>query len=227
MQSTFSSTHSNFLLSEPQQQVSELESGLAQFQRPEVEVSRQDIINNFRPVLDEIRTAFEPHIPRTLISIESSVILRTGDIAWLPTMNYHPEGVELGSPEGLNRVVRLLSMISRWETSIVETDRYWHAYAHGLITQTEFHRWLSLHSNAVALVSPRYIGQSLSDGYTPTRLVSANPKESEVKLKQPEEIGIVTPEQGAERFWHHRDTGQFINVATISQTLKKPVKMIP
>lgn len=212
--------------SQPEQQVSALESGLTQFQRPEVEIPRQDVVANFQPVLNEIRTAFEPHIPRTLLSIESSVVLQTGDTAWLPTMNYHPEGVELGSPEGLNRVVRLLSMISRWETSIVETDRYWHAYAHGLMSQTEFHRWLSLHSNAVALVSPRYVGQSLADGYTPTRIVSADPSESEVKLKQPQEMGIITPDAGAERFWQHKAVSPAIDVATISQTLKKPVKMI-
>jgi hypothetical protein len=213
--------------SEPEQQVSALESGLTQFQRPEVEVSRKDVVANFQSVLGEIRTAFEPHIPRTLMSIESSVVLQTGDTAWLPTMNYHPEGVELGSPEGLTRVVRLLSLISRWETSIVETDRYWHAYAHGLMTEPEFHRWLSLHSNATALVSPRYIGQSLADGYTPTRLVGADPTGSEIKVKQPEEIGVISPEAGAERFWQHRTIAQTIDVATISQTLKKPVKMIP
>lgn len=211
----------------PEQQVSALESGLTQLQRPEIEIPRQDVINNFRLVLDEIRTAFGPHVPRTLLSIESSVVLQTRYDAWLPTMNYHPEGVERLSPEGLNRVVRLLSLISRWETSIVETDRYWHAYAHGLMTESEFHRWLSLHSNAVALVSPRYIGQSLADGYTPTRLVSADPTSSKVKLKQPEEIGVVSPEVGAVRFWQHRPLFLAIDAATISQTLKKPVRMIP
>lgn len=211
---------------EPEQQVSALESGLTQFQRPEVEVSRQDVIANFRSVLDEIRIAFEPQIPRTLVSIESSVILHTGGPAWLPTMNYHPEGVERLSTEGLDRVVRLLSLVSRWETSIVETDRYWHAYAHGLMNEKEFHRCLSLHSNSVSMVSPRYIGQSLADGYTPTRLVSADPTGSEVKVKQPEEIGVVIPDVGSERFWRHRSIDQ-IDVATISQTLQKPVRMIP
>ncbi len=77
------------------------------------------------------------------------------------------------------------------------------------------------------MVSPRCIGLSLADGYTPTRLVGANPKMSEVKLKEPQEIGIVSPEVDAEKFWTHRALSQMIDVATISQTLKKPVKMIP
>lgn len=212
---------------EPEQQVSALESGLTQFQRPEVEISRQDVIANFSQILEEIKIAFEPHIPRTLLSLESSVVLQTRDMGWLPTMNYYPEGVKPLSPEGLNRIVRLLSLITRWETSIVETDRYWHAYAHGLMTEAEFHRWLSLHSNSVALVSPRYIGQSLADGYTPTRLVSTDPTESNVKIKQPQEIGIVTAEVNTEKFWRHQPISQDIDVATISQALKKPVKMIP
>ena len=211
----------------PEQQFSALETGLTQFQRPEIEVSRKDAIINLHPVLEEIRTAFEPHVPRILLSIESSVVLQTGDNAWIPTMNYHPEGVELSSPEGLARVVRLLTLITRWETSVVETDRYWHAYAHGLITEPEFHRWLSLHSNATALVSPRYIGQSLADGFTPTRLVSADPTSSPIKLKQPREIGIVTPDAGSEKFWRHKALPQAFDIAAISQTLKKPVKMVP
>lgn len=51
----------------PEQQVSALESGLTIFQRPEVEVSRQDVITNFPSILNEIRAAFEPHVSRTLL----------------------------------------------------------------------------------------------------------------------------------------------------------------
>ncbi len=79
---------------DPEQQDSDLEIGLTQLQRPEIEIPRQEVVTNFRPVLEEINTAFEPHIPRILLSLESLVVLQKRKTAWLPTMNYHPEGVE-------------------------------------------------------------------------------------------------------------------------------------
>jgi len=114
-------------------------------------------------------------------------------------MNYHPEGVQERSQEGLDRVTTLLKTIAGWQTFIFATDRYWHSYGTELLSDKDWSNWLGLHANATCLVSPRYIGQSHRDGYTPLRQVGL--PNSPVKNTLPTVVKTLDLKDSPDRIW--------------------------
>ncbi|HNZ70714.1 MAG TPA: hypothetical protein PKJ86_01735 [Candidatus Dojkabacteria bacterium] len=154
-------------------QLRTLDSGLIQYKRPMIEIPRYEVLTNYRKVVNEIVEDYKNIIPNTLVSFCSKVITGKRKEMHLPTMNYHPILDGITDEEELkNSIIKLLKLIVRWDGYLLKTDRYWHYYGEYLLSQEEFYHWLGLHSNSCFSVSPRYIGQSLRDGYTPTRQTS-------------------------------------------------------
>lgn len=175
---------------DPDAQFQNLDKGLKQTVRPMVEVPRRDVINSYLEVIRQIIQYFGPQIPNTVVSLCSRIITDGYEEEFhLPMMNYHPEGVGQKSAEGLDRVAKLLRSITNWDTFIVETDRYWHSYGKYLMSRKEWLNWMGLHANATSMVSPRYFGQSVRDGYNPLRQVG-NP-DSPVKNHVPQLVRFL------------------------------------
>lgn len=199
-------------------QMEEMKTGLCQTKRPMIEIPRHDIVQRYQETLRQILDYFNLAIPNIVISLCSHVVTDSSITTHLPMMNYHPEDCSERSEEGLLRISNLLTLIAKWEISIFQTDRYWHSYGQGLMDEREWNHWLGLHANAVSLVSPRYIGQSLRDGYTPLRQVCR--PDGSVKRILPHLVKRIPACQGSVS-WKYMDF-EFSNTSSSREILTYP-----
>jgi hypothetical protein len=110
-----------------------------------------------------------------LISISSKIIINKEE-KHLLMMNLHTaEEIKI---DNIVQIVKKLTDKRFW---IVKTDRFYHIYTNEIADKN---RWLEWNINFLmldCLVSPRYIGHSLRDGFNLLRLNSTN----SIKIKVP------------------------------------------
>lgn len=113
---------------------------------------------------------------KNVISI-SSLINKDNIQFHLPLMNLHLE-----EREHLDTIVSFIKQTtSNMSGFLLETNRYYHFYGKKLLTD---HEWLQFNAQFLMptiLVSPRYVGHSLYQGYNTLRMTNS----SEIKTIEP------------------------------------------
>lgn len=104
-------------------------------------------------------------VEKPLISLSSRVKSPAGDIIHLPLMNLH-----LDYPLLLKELNEALKKLVDSEYFLFRTDRFYHVYGQSLMNVHDWKRWNIRFLMTDAMVSPRYIGLSLEQGYNLLRL---------------------------------------------------------
>lgn len=101
----------------------------------------------------------------------SKVTMLDGAYLNIPMMNFHPLGVS--KKESLRYIENAIGTIfGNRQGVLLDSGRYFHYYGNFLL---EFNEWLDFLSAFLLteiLVSPRYIGYVLHDGYCPLRVTA-------------------------------------------------------
>lgn len=106
--------------------------------------------------------------PHTVWSLTSKVLCKDGSIKHIPMMNFHPE---IADTEPY--IMSSLEYLFPGKPGVlVDSGRYLHYYGNFLISQEEWSHFLSEFLMPCILVSPRYIGHRLHDGYSTLRLTN-------------------------------------------------------
>jgi len=106
--------------------------------------------------------------PHTVWSFTSKVICKDGSIQHIPMMNFHPE-IDGFEPYVLQSLEYLFP---KKPGVLVDSGRYLHYYGNFLISQDEWLHFLGEFLMPCILVSPRYIGHRIHDGYSTLRLTN-------------------------------------------------------
>jgi len=104
--------------------------------------------------------------PNEVWSITSKVSCDDGVSRHIPMMNFHP-------PEdiSLNKIKLVISKVNKNHCGVIlNSGRYYHYYAPNLLSEDEWHKFLANFLMPCVIVSPRYIGHRLYDGYCALRL---------------------------------------------------------
>ncbi len=102
-------------------------------------------------------------------SIISKVLCTDGEYRHIPMMNFHPE---IGS---LNEIEASIKHLTGDRPGVLlSSGRYFHYYGDFLLTQEEWLQFMASFLMPCVLVSPRYIGHRLHDGYCTLRLTADN-----------------------------------------------------
>jgi len=120
--------------------------------------------------------------PNQVWSITSKVQCCDGKTKHLPMMNFHPENC---SKEGIKKAIMYICGDKRGV--LLDSGRYQHYYGDFLLSEDEWISFLAEFLMPVVLVSPRYIGHSLHDGYCSLRLTT----DGKYKPKIPEVVDIL------------------------------------
>ncbi len=86
----------------------------------------------------------------------------------IPMMNFHFEGC---ANEG-DMVKTINHICQNQDGAILKSGRYYHYYGNALMKDDEWHKFLAQFLMPCVLVSPRYIGHALHDGYCSLRLTA-------------------------------------------------------
>lgn len=106
--------------------------------------------------------------PYTVWSLTSKVICKDGSTKHLPMMNFHPEIVD-SEPY----IIQSLEYLFPKKVGVlVDSGRYLHYYGDFLISPEEWLYFLGEFLMPCILVSQRYIGHRLYDGYSTLRLTN-------------------------------------------------------
>ena len=101
----------------------------------------------------------------------------------IPMINFHPE-----SGVGVGDIIETINAICpNQEGYLLESGRYYHYYGNCLLNEREWQLFLAQFLMPCIIVSPRYIGHALSDGYCSLRLTA----EAIYKPKIPTVIQIL------------------------------------
>ena len=115
-------------------------------------------------------------------SITSRVRCSHGRIKHLPLMNFHPE------EDVQNGIISALRYIcGNNNGALLDSGRFQHYYGDFLLDEHEWTQFMAEFLMPVFLVSPRYIGHRLYEGYSTLRLTSDN----QYKPKIPEVIAVL------------------------------------
>lgn len=100
-----------------------------------------------------------------------SKVQKDGEEFHIPMMNFHPE-VENGREFVVNCLLALQERNPDLVPPgvLVDSGRYFHYYGMGLIPAASFNQYLAAFLMPSVLVSPRYIGHSLSEGQCSLRI---------------------------------------------------------
>jgi hypothetical protein len=91
-------------------------------------------------------------------------------------MNLHPEGLD-----GIESLVRAIREITDGVSGyLLGSGRYFHYYGRRILRSEEWIRFLAQFLMPCFIVSPRYVGHSLFQGFCAVRLTSAAPYKSTV-----------------------------------------------
>jgi hypothetical protein len=120
----------------------------------------------------------------TVVSFTSKVHLASGKKMHLPMMNFHPE---VPKEQQLEFIIRFLGKIGEKEGAVLDSGRYFHYYGNRLMSEKEWVRFSASFLKPVILVSPRYVSQRLTDGYSTLRLT----KDLTYKPKIPSVVHIL------------------------------------
>lgn len=114
-------------------------------------------------------------------SITSKVTCHDNVDRHIPFMNFHPIDISFDELQTAINVIR-----PNMHAAMLSTDRFYHYYENDLLTKEEWIKFMANFLMPCVLVSPRYIGHRLYDGYGTLRLTKAK----ELKIKQPTVISI-------------------------------------
>ncbi|MFH0890837.1 MAG: hypothetical protein V1856_02285 [Candidatus Liptonbacteria bacterium] len=113
----------------------------------------------------------------------TSKVLCVGNVyKHIPMMNFHPENIDLGV------IKKALKYICGKKSGcLLNSGRFFHYYGNFLLTSDKWIKFMAEFSMPCVVVSPRYIGHRLHDGYCTLRLST----EKSYKPKLPEVIEIL------------------------------------
>ena len=97
-------------------------------------------------------------------------------------MNFHPDNVSL---DAINESLKIICPNSKGV--ILETGRFFHYYGMSLLSEEKWLQFMAEFLMPCVVVSPRYVGHSLYDGYCSLRLTT----DTKYKTKIPEVIAII------------------------------------
>jgi hypothetical protein len=100
-------------------------------------------------------------------SISSKVICTTGEEKHLPMMNFHPE---VDTLELINASLKYICKDR--EGCLLKSGRFYHYYGNFLLSPSEWLIFMSEFLMPCEIVSPRYVGHRIFDGYCTLRLSS-------------------------------------------------------
>ena len=115
---------------------------------------------------EPLRQLTSPETP--LLSITSKVKAADDRICHLPMMNIH-----LDVPIDIRTLNDALAKLISADYYLLRTDRFYHIYGNGLMTEDEWKEWNLKFLMVDFLVSPRYIGHSLAGGCNKLRINAA------------------------------------------------------
>jgi len=115
-------------------------------------------------------------------SLTSKVLCDGNTYKYIPMMNFHLDDINLG-------VVRETLKYICWRKNgcLLESGRFYHYYGNFLLSQDEWTRFIAEFLMPCIVVSPRYIGHRIYDGYCTLRLTI----EKSYKPKLPEVIEVL------------------------------------
>mgnify|MGYP004190599807 FL=1 len=96
-------------------------------------------------------------------------------------MNFHPENI---AREDIKKAINYIS--HGHNGVLLDSGRYQHYYGNFLLNESEWKKFISEFLMPTVLVSPRYIGHRLYDGYCALRLTA----DDKYKTKIPEVVEI-------------------------------------
>lgn len=115
-------------------------------------------------------------------SLISLVEISNGNKMHIPMMNFHPVDISL---EDLKFAIK--NICKNFNGALLSSGRFFHYYGNSLLNENEWTKFMTDFLMPCVLVSPRYIGHRLFDGYSTLRLTS----DKFVKTKVPEVIDIL------------------------------------
>ena len=115
-------------------------------------------------------------------SITSKIQTSDGKTKHLPMMNFHPED---GSEKDIKKALEYICGNKRGV--LLDSGRFQHYYSDFLLNENEWVQFMAEFLMPTVLVSPRYIGHRLYDGYCTLRLTA----DGQYKPKIPEVVEIL------------------------------------
>jgi len=115
-------------------------------------------------------------------SITSRVQVSGGKTKHLPMMNFHPEN---GSEEDIKKALKYICGDKRGV--LLNSGRFQHYYGDFLLDENEWVQFMTEFLMPTVLVSQRYVGHRLHDGYCTLRLTA----DGQYKPKIPEVVEIL------------------------------------
>lgn len=148
--------------------------------------------NHTKPLKQEVYTR-EKFLSLTLDKLEklandevwsvcSRVKCENGEYKHMSMMNFHPENISVGTI-----IESLKYILPNSKGAILESGRFFHYYGLTLLSEDEWKKLLAQFLMPCILVSPRYIGHRLYDGYCSLRLTT----DIKYKTKIPKVVIIV------------------------------------
>lgn len=115
-------------------------------------------------------------------SLCSKVECEDGEYKHIPMMNFHPEGISL---EIIKQSIK--HIYPNKNGVILHSGRFFHYYGNFLLSENEWIKFMAAFLMPCVLVSSRYIGHRLHDGYCSLRLTT----DTKYKTKIPEVILVL------------------------------------
>ena len=115
-------------------------------------------------------------------SLTSKVLCAGNVYKHIPMMNFHPDNIDL-------RVIKktLEYICGKKSGCLLDSGRFFHYYGNFLLTNDKWIKFMAEFLMPCVVVSPRYIGHRLHDGYCTLRLTT----EKLYKPKLPEVIEVL------------------------------------
>jgi len=105
-------------------------------------------------------------------------------------MNFHPENDNDNKDISIKSIEETLSHICGDKTGVIlHSGRYYHYYGNFLLDEKEWIRFMSEFLMPCVIVSPRYVGHRLYDGYATLRITN----EQNYKPTIPKTIKLINP----------------------------------
>lgn len=115
-------------------------------------------------------------------SMTSVVSCANGKQYHIPMMNFHPYRKNLSEIEKSVKII-----CKEYKGVILDSGRYFHYYGNALLTNEEWTKFIADFLMPCILVSPRYIGHRLNDGYCSLRLTT----DKKYKTKTPRVVSVL------------------------------------
>jgi hypothetical protein len=115
-------------------------------------------------------------------SITSKIRTSDGKTKHLPMMNFHPEN---GSEEDIKKALKYICGNKRGV--LLDSGRFQHYYGDFLLDENEWIKFMAEFLMPTVLVSSRYVGHRLHDGYCTLRLTA----DGQYKPKVPKVVEIL------------------------------------